>query len=179
MKKKLLVVAGLIIALSLVGCGNKAAEVVEDVSTEVEQEIDEIDEIDEIEGAVEEAEEALDEEAKEEGGSLAEFIKGDVMKKTVDFVNEQLKESNLKCEFSSEGDDTLVIKYTFLSQQVFDGVSSEAIVEAFDKGVAPVLEEQGKGMVTELEGYGLSVKNLKLIINNADGTELYCKTFDM
>lgn len=188
MKKRIL--AALILALSLsftlCACGDddKSSKKKSSKKAEaVEEDEDEDEDEDEVTpkslNTVEEAEEADFEEAEYDSSAIEDIIYSDEMQSSLVEANKQLEASNIRCDMSAEGDDRLVVTYTFLSQVNLGGASKSAIEEKLDEQLIPVLKDSAVSMTLPFSQKGVDINSIRIIVLNADYSEIYNKVFDI
>ena len=115
--------------------------------------------------------------SSQEYASLEDWISSDEQKLVVSTVNSQLEPLGLSIDIYAEG-NVMVMDYTYTEQQDLEGLSQEDIASMFDEQVVPTFSSMVSSMFDSFENsYGLVLDDIKLLFNNADGTELYTKYF--
>lgn len=117
--------------------------------------------------------------SEEKGGtekytSLEEWIDSEEKEQIVTQANDQLSSIGVSVDFFAE-DNILVMAYSFAKQQKMD-VSQSEIDESFAQKVAPVFADSAASLYESFESeYGLALEDIKVVVYNADGKELYSK----
>lgn len=192
MKKRIL--AALILALSLSfalsACGSDSKSSKKDSKKKTESKKDDDDDddfdTDNKKSKVEDDDDDFDvapaaEDDDEEdlkataSNKLQELIDSAEMQAELKQVNSTLQSSGISCELESDGENTLVLIYTFTDTKDLGNLSKSQIQEQFDEKVGPVFEEQGKVIANAFKQGGANVKTLVILLYNGDGTLLYEK----
>lgn len=106
--------------------------------------------------------------------SLEEWINSEEKKQIVTQANDQLSSIGVSVDFFAE-DNILVMAYSFAKLQKMDASQSE-IDESFAQKVAPVFADSAASLYESFESeYGLTLEDIKVVVYNADGKELYSK----
>lgn len=132
-----------------------------------------------LESASSPSDSAASESSEEKGGtgkfaSLEEWLNSEEKEQIVTQANDQLSSLGLSVDFLTE-DNILVMEYSFTKQQKMAASQSE-IDESFAKKVAPVFVDSAASLYESFESeYGLTLEDIKVVVRNADGKELYSK----
>lgn len=109
--------------------------------------------------------------------SLESWLDSEDKEQTVTAANSQLNVSGLSIEFYAEGENILVIEYSYTTQQNVGSNQSE-IYKTFDEKAAPVFSSLVASLFDSFESeYGVVLEDIKLVFRNADGAELYSRYY--
>lgn len=106
--------------------------------------------------------------------TLAEWVKSDEVKTVIDSIASSAE--GMKIEFKADGEDVLVMSYTYEEQlDLSDEEAKKTVEEYFDSA----LEQQAStftNMRDEInKEYKLNVKTIRIEYINADGTMIFSK----
>lgn len=108
----------------------------------------------------------------EKYASLEDWIDSEEKEQIVTQANDQLNSIGVSVDFFAE-DNILVMAYTFTKQKKMNVPQSE-IDESFAQKVTPVFADSAASLYESFESeYGLALDDIKVVVYNADGKELY------